>query len=78
MVVFSITDEKYKYLMKTIDSFKGGIRILSMNQVYKQSLMKDIYAIESILKTAKKGDSNGHNENNTNYRGNSGSVISVG
>ena len=39
--------------MKTLESFKAGLRVLGINQLYKQSLLKDVYTIESILKTNK-------------------------
>lgn len=53
--VLNMPDEKYKFLMKTLESFKGGIRMLGMNPLYKQSLMRDIHTMESILKGGKNG-----------------------
>ena len=52
-VQLNIPTEKHKYLMKTLESFKAGLRVLGINQLYKQSLLKDVYTIESILKTNK-------------------------
>lgn len=51
-----IVPEKFRFLMKTLDNLKNGIRILGINPVYKQSLMRDINIIESIMKTGKVGD----------------------
>jgi len=50
-IILRIPTEKYKFMLKTLESFKSGIRLLSINLLYKQSLIKEIHIIESILKT---------------------------
>lgn len=55
-VHINLPAEKYKFLLKTLEAFKGGIRMLGVNSLYKQSLLKDIHTIESIIKTNKEGD----------------------
>jgi len=50
-VVLTIPPEKYKFMVKTLESFKSGIRLLNLNALYKQSLIKELHTIESIIKT---------------------------
>ena len=38
-------------MLKTLEALKNGIRVLGINHLYRQSLMKDVYTLETILKT---------------------------
>lgn len=51
MIIIQVPEEKYKFLIKTLKSFKSGIRLLKINSLYKQSLVKEIHIIESIIET---------------------------
>lgn len=50
-ITLNIPLEKYRFMVKTLESFKASIRKLGLHPLFKQSLMRDIYALESILKT---------------------------
>jgi len=49
-ITIVITAEKHKFLLKTLDALKNGVRVLGINHLYRQSLMKDLFTIETILK----------------------------
>lgn len=50
-VVLKIERWKYDRLLKTIESFRAGIRLLKMNDNYKKMLMEDLHRMEGILKS---------------------------
>lgn len=54
-ITLSIPPEKHKFLNKTIESLKSGIRMLGINPLYKKSLLEDVHKVESILKSNRKG-----------------------
>lgn len=47
---------KYKRMMETLESFKQGIRVLKLNDLYKKSLLEDIHRIEGILKSGERSN----------------------
>ena len=49
MVQISIPEEKYQFLIKTVDSHRSFIGKLGLNDLVKQSLAKDVQIIRSIL-----------------------------
>lgn len=52
-VLIRIPKEKYQFLIKTIDSHQGLLKKLGVNPLVKQSLVRDIQIVKSILNVNK-------------------------
>lgn len=48
-ITIKLPKEKYQFLMKTINSHRGLIEKLGVNLLIKQSLIKDMQILRSIL-----------------------------
>ena len=48
-VTIKIPREKYQFLVKTVESHRGFIEKVGLNALIKQSLVRDIQIIKSIL-----------------------------
>lgn len=53
-VVLEIPHEKFQFMNKKLDAFQDTIRMLKLNDAFKQSLNKDICIVKSILRTTQK------------------------
>lgn len=49
MITIKLPKEKYQFLVKTINSHRGLIEKLGVNLLIKQSLIKDMQIVRSIL-----------------------------
>lgn len=67
-IALSISPENLRFFAKTADSLKNGIRMLGVHDLYKQSLIKDVHILESIVRSAKKEKLHAHEQNGKVHR----------
>lgn len=48
-ITITIPREKYQFLIKTVESHRGLLEKLGVNPLVKQSLVKDVQIIRTIL-----------------------------
>ena len=54
-IVLSIPDEKFSFLLKTLDNHVSFLHRVKLHSLIKQDLLKDLRIIRSILTTNKEG-----------------------
>lgn len=48
-IEIAITKDKYQFLVKTLDSHQGFLKKLGVGSLIKDSLVRDVHVIKSII-----------------------------